>query len=338
MCCKKANNSEIENQFTYYCDVGYENQFTYVGLCGDIFSKSTLMHRLYNKAHKIKSSRLPKQNISNNSTIHCLLDLTTPTQRKIKMIGTINNNNNNNNVGGGGGGGESRLRIGVTLRNFHCINCVKRFRLCSNTKHSFFSILTRDECDTKRRNYKDDRSILMVNNEADKIPISDLHLATATAVAVAVVIDPAPVPTPATAEATAPATAPTTSAPTTATPAPAPTVKATATATATVSASVATATSSVIDDVDVAILTSQFATMRIPCESEIKQACEKAAMRISRTWDKKQLRIVEAKRALSYDHNLSWELNQLKTLTPMVNTPIYMKVTSGGKRRRTGIV
>jgi hypothetical protein len=206
---------------------------------------------------------------------------------------SINNNNN------GGGGGETRLVIGVTVKNFHCIRCVNKSGLCSKTLHSSISLMTRDECDTKRKNYKDDKSILKVN-VADKFPISELHSATATAPAPVTVT--APVPTPATAQATATVTAPST---------------APSTATATTAAAAATANL---------------------CEREIEQTCEEAAMQISRTFDKDQLRTAEATRALSYDHNLSWELNQSKNLDPMVNTPIYRKNTRRGKRRRTGIV
>ena len=116
---------------------------------------------------------------------------TTQSRKKQRTMNSTNNNNNNNN---------DRVAIGVTLDDKHCITCVKRGGLCSPVRHDFFSLETREECDMKKRNYKNDNKILIVNVE-DKLPISKLHSATATA---------PPAPTPAITQATTQATTPST--------------------------------------------------------------------------------------------------------------------------------
>ena len=72
-------------------------------------------------------------------------------------------NNNNNN---------DRVAIGITRGDTFCINCVNICGSC-HKEHGFVLNINREACELKRDNYKDDRSILKLNEEEEKnkIPI-----------------------------------------------------------------------------------------------------------------------------------------------------------------------
>ena len=72
-------------------------------------------------------------------------------------------NNNNNN---------DRVAIGITRGDTFCINCVNICGSC-HKEHGFVLNINREACELKRDNYKDDRSILKLNEEEKKkkIPV-----------------------------------------------------------------------------------------------------------------------------------------------------------------------
>ena len=252
-------------------------------------------------------------------------------------------NNNNNN---------DRVAIGITRGNTFCINCVNICGSC-HKEHGFVLNINREACELKRDNYKDDRSILKLNEEEKKKKIP-----------VPVTV---PVPTPATAaaaEAEALAEA----------------IAAQARRRHDEEAATAEAAAAAAPAADVMdVLISKFATMHITTSEDLlmekrmvttalfeefiqkpptsyskslkndrrlerrggERCCRSRKKKTtgptnSCTWDKEQLRIAEAMRA-SYNNNLSWELNQ--NLDPMVNTPMYRTIaTNMSKRRRTAFV
>ena len=71
-------------------------------------------------------------------------------------------NNNNNEC----------VVIGITGGNTFCISCVNQCGSC-HRQHGFVYNINREACELKRDNYKDDRSILKLNEEEEKnkIPI-----------------------------------------------------------------------------------------------------------------------------------------------------------------------
>ena len=62
--------------------------------------------------------------------------------------------------------------IGITGGNTFCISCVNQCGSC-HRQHGFVYNINREACELKRDNYKDDRSILKLNEEEEKnkIPI-----------------------------------------------------------------------------------------------------------------------------------------------------------------------
>ena len=71
-------------------------------------------------------------------------------------------NNNNNEC----------VVIGITGGNTFCISCVNQCGSC-HRQHGFVYNINREACELKRDNYKDDRSILKLNEEEkkNKIPV-----------------------------------------------------------------------------------------------------------------------------------------------------------------------
>ena len=71
-------------------------------------------------------------------------------------------NNNNNEC----------VVIGITGGNTFCISCVNQCGSC-HRQHGFVYNINREACELKRDNYKDDRSILKLNEEEKKkkIPV-----------------------------------------------------------------------------------------------------------------------------------------------------------------------